>query len=235
MVQRVDRDDLLAALEREIAAFRAVLDHADLRTPVPACPGWDLTTLAGHLARVHRWARNAVVEGEMREDGTPQLTDRAAVVGWYTESAQLVFDALAAATPGTPCPGFGPPPRTVDFWIRRQPHEVAVHRWDAETAAGGRPTLDPLLSADGVDEVVEVMLPRQLRLGRCGPLPAAVVLEQSDGQRRWKLGNGLPTASVRADAATLLLLLWHRVPAHDVPVDGDVRAARAVLTLPLTP
>ena len=231
----MDRDALLAALARETTAFREVLQHADLGARVAACPEWDLRDLSAHLAGVHRWARGAVVDGELREDPTPALPDRAAVVAWYRASADGLLAALDATPAGTPCPGFGPKPRTVDFWVRRQPHETAVHRWDAETAAGRTPVLDPVLSADGVDEVVTVMLPRQVRLGRSPQLPAAVVLEQADGDRRWTIGDGDPVATVRADAASLLLLLWHRLPADAVAVDGDADAARAVLSLPLAP
>lgn len=231
----MDGHALLDALDRETAAFAQVLRAADLTAPVLACPGWSVADLAAHLAGVHRWARNAVVDGDLREDPTPPLDGRAAVLGWYDDAAARLRSALRSTPAGTPCPGFGPKPRTVDFWVRRQPHETAVHRWDAERAAGGSPTLDRTLSVDGVDEVVELMLPRQLRLGRLAPLPAAVALEQSDGERRWVLGAGKPVATVRADAGTLLLALWHRAGPEDVEIIGDVEVARAVLSAPLAP
>ena len=64
-----------------------------------------------------------------------------------------MLETLAAAVPGTPCWNFGPPPRLVDFWIRRQAIETAVHRWDVLEAMGQRPELAPALAADGIDEV----------------------------------------------------------------------------------
>lgn len=231
----MDREGLLEALARETAAFAAGLRAADLHTPVTACPGWDVRALAAHLAGVHRWARNAVVDGEMREDPTPPLDDRGAVVAWYEGSAALLRSALQAAPAGTACPGFGPRPRTVDFWVRRQPHETAVHRWDLGQALGHAAVLDPELSADGVDEVVTLMLPRQLHLGRCAALPAAVAMERTDGPERWVVGDGPPAATVRAPAAELLLLLWRRGSVDDVETSGDADLARAVLSLPLAP
>jgi uncharacterized protein (TIGR03083 family) len=231
----VHRHALLDALARETAAFAAVLESADLRAPVAACPGWDLTGLAAHLAGVHRWARNAVAEHDLREVPAPALVERRDVVEDYRASAVGLLDALRAAPAGTPCPGFGPRPRTVEFWVRRQPHETAVHRWDAETAAGGRPALDPALSADGVAEVLDVMLPRQVRLERVPPPVHPVVLARTDGPERWVLGEGEPVATVHAEASTLLLLLWRRRTVDDAAVEGDAQAARQVLAGALTP
>lgn len=231
----MDRDALLDALDRETAAVAAALAGADLDAPVNACPGWDVRTLAAHVAGVHRWARNAVVDGEMREDPTPPLTTAGEALGWYEDSAAQLRQALRATPAGTPCPGFGPRPRTVDFWVRRQPHETAVHRWDLEQALGREPVLDPALSADGVDEVVRVFLPRQRHLDRCPPLPGAVALEQVDGPGRWVVGDGITAATVRAPAAELLLLLWRRRPVDGLETAGDRELAGAVLSLPLAP
>lgn len=231
----MDRDALLDALDRETAGVAAALAGADLDAPVPACPGWDVRTLAAHIAGVHRWARNAVVDGEMREDPTPALTTAGEALAWYEDSAARLREALRATPAGTPCPGFGPKPRTVDFWVRRQPHETAVHRWDLEQALGREPVLDPALSADGVDEVVTVFLPRQLHLDRCPPLPGAVALESTDGPGRWVVGDGEPAATVLAPAAELLLVLWRRRSVDGLEVTGDAQLATDVLSLPLAP
>lgn len=112
-----------------------------------------------------------------------------------------------------------------------------MHRWDVHLAAGRTSVLDARLSADGVDEVVAVMLPRQLRLRRVEGLPATIVLAQRDDDARWLIGVGESQATLHADAATLLLLLWRRstLDRADVDVQGDADAARAVLSLPLTP
>jgi uncharacterized protein (TIGR03083 family) len=231
----VDRSDHLTALWGEAAAFQAALGATDLSAPVPTCGDWDLRALAVHLAGVHRWARNAVAEQELRKDPTPPLPDRAAVVDWCRTSAERLLDALQTAPAGTVCPGLEPGPHNVEWWIRRQAHETAVHRYDAEIAAGITPRLSPHLSTDGVQEVVHVLVPRQRRLGRLQPLPHGIVLARTDGDERWSLGGGQPVAEVHATAATLLLLLWGRVTIADAQVDGDRDAVRRVLAYPLTP
>lgn len=233
----MNRTRLLDALGQEADAFRTVLETADLAAPVAGCPGWDLTELAAHLAGTHRWARNAVVEGELRRDPTPPLIDRAVVVGWYRSSADGLLDALRETPGDAVCPTFLSSDGTVAFWLRRQAHELAVHRYDAERAADRQPVLDSELSADGVSEVLEVFLPRMRARGLLGALPAALVLRRTDGPGAWTLGDGLPAAAVSASAQVLLLLLWKRLALEDATatVDGDADVARAVLASALTP
>lgn len=230
----LDRNVLLDALAREADAFRAVLETAELTAAVRHCPGWDLVELSVHVAGVHRWARNAVAEGELRRDPTPELPDRAAVVGWYRSSADALLETLRAAPSDRHCPSFLTPDSTAAFWLRRQVHELVVHRYDAQLSAGLSPRLDSAVAADGVSEVLEVFLPRMRARGLLGDLPGTVVLQQSDGPGSWTLGDGTPSATVHAGAAELLLALWKRRPLGG-RVDGDVTTARAVLSCALTP
>lgn len=238
---------LIAALEREAAAFCAVLGTAELTAQVSTCPGWDLTELAAHLAGTHRWARNAVVDGVLRRDPTPPLPDRSAVLDWYRSSADGLLDALRQSADDAPCPTFLSPDGTAAFWLRRQVHELAVHRYDAELAAGRDPVLDGEVSADGISEVLQVFLPRMRARGLLGDLPATVGLKRTDGPEMWLLGDDDdgddggdddgPAAVVSATAQVLLLVLWKRIELDAAPafVDGDADAARAVLSAALTP
>lgn len=115
--------------------------------------------------------------------------------------------------------------------------ETLIHRWDAEHALGADGRLDPALAADGVAEVVDTMTPRQIRLGRTGPLPYAIRLTASDTQSSWVLGPGDPVATVRGTAAELLLMLWGRLSADDQAItwEGDRDKAMATLVGSLVP
>ena len=232
----------LEHLDAGVTAFTAAL-QGDLRRPVPGCPGWDLAALTGHLGGVHRWARAAIVEGrpaELDETGPGDTRD---LVGWFAEGAAELAETLRATDPEAPCWSFGPPPRTAAFWQRRMPHETTLHAWDAHSALGQDLPLDRDLALDGVDEVVTVFVPRQVRLGRLVPPPHAIELRATDaepGVGPWRLFDPkgrAPDAVVAAPATTLLLLLWRRIPvtADAVTVDGDKAAAREVLAAPLTP
>ena len=91
------------------------------------------------------------------------------------------------------------------------------------TPSGVTGPLDPALAADGVAEVVDTMAPRQVRLGRAAAPPHAIRLCAGDTGSSWILGPGEPVATMDATAATLLLVLWGRLPADDPAVtwSGD--------------
>jgi uncharacterized protein (TIGR03083 family) len=232
----------LEHLDAGVTAFTEAL-QGDLRRPVPGCPGWDLAALAGHLGGVHRWARGAIVDGRPGELSEAGPDDPGDIVRWFAEGAAGLAATLRTTDPGSPCWSFGPPPRTAAFWQRRMPHETTLHAWDAHSALGQELQLDRNLALDGVDEVVTMFVPRQVRLGRLVPPPCVVELRATDANpdvSSWRLFDRegrAPDAVVAAPAATLLLLLWRRIPltAAAVTVDGDEAAAREALAAPLTP
>jgi uncharacterized protein (TIGR03083 family) len=230
-------DAYLAHLGRACDAFAACLETGDLDAAVPDCPGWTLTDLAHHLGGVHRWARTAVVEGRSGQKTFDAPADREALVGWFRDGATALADTLRASDPATPCWTIGTDPHVAGFWFRRQAHETVLHARDAGAAA----PLDPTLALDGVDEVVTMFLPRQLRLGRTAPLAAALALTPDEGGR-WLLARADdpvadPDATVAGPAEAVLLLLWHRIDLDDpcLTVSGSRAAADAVLAAALTP
>lgn len=234
------RDELLGSLARDQAAFVALLRDADLAAPVPDCPGWTLADLGGHLGSVHGWARDAVETGAPHDEPVPP-DDPAAIPRWYADQAAALLDTLITTPPGTACWTFGPHPRTVDFWVRRQPHETAVHLRDARRAVGIDVPIEPRLAADGVDEVVTVFFPRQVRLERIPPLAAGLRLVATDVDGGpWVLaGDGLGqdpayAATLTGTAESLLLWLWRREGAEPA-VDGDRSVVDSVHATKLTP
>jgi len=147
---------------------------------------------------------------------------------------------VLAADPSTPAWTFAPA-GNVAFWQRRQCHENSVHRWDLATALGETPALDAELAADGVAEVVEVFMPRQVVRGRMTPPTESVRLVATDTGGEWAVGPGEPLASLSGPAAALLLALWQRRPVDGsgaggtLAWDGDAAAGHVVLDRPLTP
>lgn len=224
-------------LTAEVTAFRDVLTEADLNATVAACPGWLIRDLVLHLGQVHRWATAIVRTTQLQPESEPEVGIRdPALARWFAEGAEQLIATLAAADPAAPCWSFTAD-RTAGFWVRRQALETAVHRWDAQGAEGEPDPLDPELAAEGLAEVVDLMLPRQQRLGRVGPLPHAVTLRAVDTGTSRTIGEGEPVAELHAPAELLLLLLWHRVDPGDprLHVTGDRAAAAEVLRLPLAP
>lgn len=228
------RDHLrrLAAVQR---AFADMIGQVDPATPVPWCGSWQVRDVVVHLAQMHHWA-----VAKARNTTETDLVVPTDVEAFYRQCAQELQDTLAELPPDAVVPtlnGEGP----VVFWHRRQLHETLVHLWDVRKAGGyGPPGVSPEVWADTVDEVVTVMQPRQVRLGRMSRLPAAIELVATDAGRSWRLdadGAGPPVVGVRGPACCLALLLWGRLgPEHDsLWVTGDDDVLKAALAEPLTP
>ena len=80
-------------------------------------------------------------------------------VDWYRDQADDMLAALDASQPGDPCWNWTGADFTAAWVLRRQAHEAAVHRWDAEAVAGDPMAIDVDLAVDGIDELLDVFLP----------------------------------------------------------------------------
>ena len=168
--------------------------EAMLARAVPACPGWTLEQLFGHLGSIERWAAAVVREGTFVAEPAPPAEGAAA---WFLEGTAPFIETMSALDPEKPCWNFGPPPRKAGFWLRRQAHEHAVHLIDASQALGLEiPALGEDFLLDGVDEVLAMFAPRQVRLDRmphpdkCRELPCARGGEKLDAGRGSGRGIG---------------------------------------------
>lgn len=221
--------DHLAILRVELGAFHGHLG-GDLGAPVVHCGDWTVRDLAEHLGHGNLWAATAVTERRGDLDPPPAPAD---IAPWFADTARILAETLEA-DPGTEAWTFAPP-RTVGFWRRRRCLETVVHRWDIEHALGLPSAMDPALCADGVDEVVAMFVPREVRLRRMPELPGAVRLTTTDGKASWVLGPGEPAAELAATAEDLMLMLWKRRSIPWEQITGDQRTARGVLESQLTP
>jgi uncharacterized protein (TIGR03083 family) len=243
-MDRMEPMEHLHWLAVECGAFGKVLESGELGAPVPGCPDWDLTELASHLGGVHRWARSAVTEGRPGNSQAHAPVGREPLLEWFIVGAAQLRQALQEAGPDAPCWTMSPP-ATARYWMRRQAHETAMHRWDAQASQGGPGRFDPALAADGVAEIVEMFFPRQVRLGRQQPLAHSLRIEVGDGAVHALAGDGFDSdaarrrcdASVSGDAEALLLLLWKRITIDDprITVTGSRGAADHVLDASITP
>ncbi len=224
--------DWLALLRVRTNRFAEVVETADLDAPIAHCPGWTLRDLAVHLGSVHQWAAHAVVAG------TPDLTPVPAgplgpsgLAEWYRQRAGDLVEVLATRAVDAPAWTLDESDASAGFWRRRQVHETSLHLWDAERALGEPSPLDTALAWDGVREVVDVLYPRQVRLGRTDPLAGHLHLVATDGPWQVGLGDGEPV-EVRASAEVLLRLLWHRA---DPQAEGVDPRAGVLLSDAVTP
>jgi uncharacterized protein (TIGR03083 family) len=226
--------------------------------PVPTCPGWRIRDVLAHLGFVHRWATAYVAEQRTdmtSEPGEEEIARLApaddSLVGWFREGHASLVSVLAAADPDVECWTFLAAPSPLAFWARRQAHETAIHRVDAQLAAAATlpaADLDPFpagLAADGVDELLTGFAARRPR--SLADSPATLVIRAQDGasSASWTVvmgsehagvSRGVPPAAPRGageaapgsaycevsgPAPALYLLLWNRGTAVGLDVRGD--------------
>jgi uncharacterized protein (TIGR03083 family) len=244
----VDPASHRAAIAREGAALAAV-PASGLGADVRSCPGWTVERLIGHTGRVHRWATSflALGDDEGEPDPGPRPPAGEAILPWYRETLDGLLAELDRHDPSEPVRSFVGA-ADVAFWFRRQAHEVAVHRWDAEDAVtpGGAAAFGPDLAADGIDEWFDLWIHRATVVKGDG-VPAALAgaslhVHCTDTAGEWIVrltaeGPAVERAHAKGDAALrgvasdLLLALWHRVPLSSVDVVGDADRAEAILDL----
>lgn len=162
----------------------------------------------------------------------------------FNESYETLRRELIDRGPDARSYTWWPADQSVGFWYRRMAQETAIHRVDVEAAHDVITPVPPDLAADGIDEVLMLML-----AGDWADEP----VEEADGKvidflaggRIWRVtlgmlevlcveqapGRALPDtadASISGDASDLLLWMWGRGRIDPLSVTGDSGLAAAV-------
>ena len=221
----MDAAQHLSYLRADVARIGAAI-RAGRDRPVPSCQGWTVADLAVHLGVVHRWAAEAVhTHATERPRGAKEKyavpADTPDLAEWYEDAAATLLDTLSTADLDAPVWTFGGE-GTVRFWVRRQAHEVLVHRWDAQMALGPDAVdpIDPEHAADAVDEMVVSLLPLRVQPPPDGAR-RTFHFHRTDGPGEWfvtidadgyraERAHEKGDVAVRGGAADLLLFVWHR-------------------------
>jgi uncharacterized protein (TIGR03083 family) len=157
----VETAEHIDALRRQGDLLADAAERAGLDAAVPPCPPWLVKDLLRHTGYIHRWAARHITEcPETLLDGPSEeeiLRGGAAdpdLLAWFRAGHAALVETLNAADPGLRCATFMDAPSPLAFWARRQAHETAIHRADAESALGIRPGYAPDFAADGIDELI---------------------------------------------------------------------------------
>jgi uncharacterized protein (TIGR03083 family) len=241
----VDIPAHIAAVREEGGLMVTAVAQAEPDSAVPTCPEWTVRDLARHMGGVHRWAT-----GFVRGRTEPVHADLDEVVGtwpadaelaaWLAEGCADLVAALTEAPDALECWTFLPAPSPLAMWARRQAHETAIHRVDAQLAAGlAVSPCSPVFAADGIDELLSLFVPRRSTALRADP-PVTLAVRCADVDASWLLRldeHGVtttPSAGIDPDSAhctvtgrtgDLYLALWNRAGADRLTVAGE----RAVL------
>jgi uncharacterized protein (TIGR03083 family) len=251
----------LLALERESARFGELLRRGDLGAAVPSCPGWSLADLGWHLTEVQQfWSEIAgrlLLDPEDAMKIDRPATDHELPDLFDTCSAALLH-AVTNHRPEESCWSWDEAGGTIAWVRRRQAQEALIHRIDAELAAGTmHEPIDSALAADGIDEILRVMMAGVPPWGTFTSDGRTVALIATDTGHRWNgiLGRftgtspntgttyddealdlsdqAVPdsTATIEASAADLDRWLWGRGDQASLTIAGDPNVADHIRAL----
>ena len=221
-------------------------ERVGLDAAVPPCPAWQVKDLLRHTGYIHRWAArhitecpDTVLDGPAEEDILRGGAADPDLLAWFRAGHAALVKTLSTADPGLVCATFMDAPSPLAFWARRQAHETAIHRADADSASGVRPEYEPDFAADGIDELI--MGFGQRRKYRPSPgYDGRMRIRTSDTGHAWHVGTedgriqarrepdgsspaGLAACTVTGPASGVYMFLWNRSDAAqaDVTISGD--------------
>ncbi|NQV05005.1 maleylpyruvate isomerase family mycothiol-dependent enzyme [bacterium] len=231
------------AIAREARLLAEAARRGGLEADIETCPGWAMRDLVRHLSEIHLWAA-AHVSLRATKMWVDDLSDLSGywpdlavfwpedgdLVDWYLETNANLVRELDSAPADLDAMTFLPAPSARAMWARRQAHETAVHRFDAEHATGTPPAFDPVFAADGIDEMLAAFAPR----GSTFPIPATktMAVSPTDADHSWLVTmapDGITTVSdygpadvtLAGSASDIYLALWNRGDSPDIAITGD--------------
>ncbi|MER6312485.1 maleylpyruvate isomerase family mycothiol-dependent enzyme [Streptomyces sp. NPDC001581] len=190
------------------------------------------------LGTGQRWWAAIVAAGPAEappaKDAAEASRELEALLAWYAESNELLLSALREAGPERECWawwGAGVSPTNAWGVARRRVHEVLVHTYDAQLAAGAVQPMPADVAIDGVAEFLDTCNSTPA----AWPHEAATIHYHATEGRSWLLaldGAGAWPAPLTEDAAPasasatgtaeqLLLFVWGRLTLSDLKSEGD--------------
>jgi uncharacterized protein (TIGR03083 family) len=227
---------LIDSLQRDGDLLAAAAASSGPDAAIPTCPGWKERDLLLHVGGVHRWATGYVDGAVTDPDGVSYAElvepppDDATFVDWFREGHAALVGALRGAPADLECWTFLPAPSPLAFWARRQAHETAIHRVDAESGSGPFTAFAPDIARDGIDELLTRFATRPR--SRDVQAPRTLQVHATDGDGDWHVtiraegidvteGRSAADCSVAGTASDLYTLLWNRRGTDGLDVDGD--------------
>jgi uncharacterized protein (TIGR03083 family) len=235
----MDSERLRECLDADYHRLRSVCASADLAAPVPSCPGWTLADLVQHVGAVYLHKVECMRTGSHPDPWPPEGLNEEPPRELIERTYALLTAEFAARRPEDHAFTWYDPDQSVGFWIRRMAQETAIHRVDAELAAGVPVAAIPAdLAADGIDELLvafveygTTMWPEEFTdmLAGVGDRTLRIAVPAQEWLIRLTTKDvrvdrsdvDSPDATISGPAPELLLWLWSRGGDDEVTVSGD--------------
>jgi uncharacterized protein (TIGR03083 family) len=234
------------ALRRQGDLLAAAAARSGLDASIPPCPPWQVKDLLRHIGYIHRWAARHITEcPDTMLDGPPEAdilrggAPDPDLVAWFCTGHAALVETLRTADPGLVCATLMDAPSPLAFWARRQAHETAIHRADADSASGIRPEYEPDFAADGIDELIMGFGQRR-KYRPAAEHDGSLQVRTTDTGHAWHVGTEAGRIQARREregsdsfdstactvtgpASGVYLFLWNRSDAAQagVAISGD--------------
>jgi len=236
----MDHGDRIDAVERELGALGRAVGEGDPAAPVPTCPDWAVADLTAHVGDFLGFWAHVLCEaaGSPKPDFPP--VPAGTYVGadelgaWLAARGDELVDRLRRTEATTPVWTWFDDDQTAGFVARRAACELAIHRYDAQSARGTCGPIEADLAIDAVEEVLGPLITRRARTGR--PTGQTLHLHGTDdgldGAAEWLVTlqpdrvdvartHAKGDLALRAPVSDLALLLYRRPALGDVQRFGD--------------
>jgi uncharacterized protein (TIGR03083 family) len=188
----------LEAIATNAASLSSLLRAMPPTARVPSCPDWSMSDLGAHVGDFAAFYSHAVSESTgaarppwpntWRAGGSSPLGGVPAA-RHFDQRVNFLLAVLRATPPDARVPTWHSDDQTAHFVARRAAHEIAIHRVDAEIAAGARGVIDPGIAVDGIEEVLLMVEVFNQRSG-VGGTGQTLHLQAIDVQADWLLRLG---------------------------------------------
>ena len=233
----MDPQSLVDAASRETEALIFAVGSGAMDVPVPTCEGWEVRDLAVHVGEFCGFWTHVLCQSTGRPKTPfpdPPADDH--LPEWMADRCVDLVGALMVTPPETPTWTWFEADPSAGFVMRRCAHELAIHRFDAQAAHGITMPIAPELAADGIDEILDVLVTARPRSGHA--TGRSMRLRSTDLGLEWSMtlwpdridvtrGSDDAGAVEGADlivsgtVSDLELTLYHRPSLGTLDVHGD--------------
>lgn len=221
----MDHAQRIEATARELESLHEALGAGPLSAEVPTCPGWTVADLAVHVGEFCGFYTHVLCEGSGRpKTPAPPAPEGDELRSWLEDLGRHLVEELRATPPGTRTWSWYEPDQSAKFVACRCANELAVHRYDAQSARGTCAPIERALAVDGIDELLDRLVTTRPRTGEA--TGQTVHLHGTDDDTDAAGGPPLP-------AEWLVTLLPDRIDVARTHAKGDLALRGAVSDLEL--